>query len=970
MLSFEAEFLSSELLAERSLLLCFEASLPYFERALLPGLQRAGAGAVTLLVDHRDLAQSHADLAAVTRVGVDYTIRGIRLPGSHAASHAKLYLLLGRRGARLLVASANLTPSGARTNLEVIDRLALGVDGSGDRAGFTSYLELLAALPRLDITLPPDACRALARASASLRDWLAADGAAHDGEPELLHSAERPLLPQLTERVPADEVSEIVALSPFYDGASRAVLELAAAYPRAQFTLVKDAVAQGDLNGAALARLGDRVTVERLDAVDGRPRRLHAKALMLFGPRRAWLLVGSANLTAPAWLAAAAQGGNLEAVTLRQARTRRGRSARETLGIDRLLMPLQRFRIAHAALIYLPKSEPEGKPDGAITIYTAIAEPGILVLRCATGEWVDKSRSLVAYLASQDYTASVEAHLRSKDEDEIVVDIPCAKAEVESLALSELAVVVTLEAMGESGVRWVGRAWLEKPDYLRLSADGRTRRHALAIMSRHLLVPDVHLHHVAEWLLLTATSLVAELSALALRPGGGDGNGDARLDLTTGPDGPEHPPDGRPPAHDDDIALDFGAWEEMEVELDDEPLPGGRGPGTGGFARVDAYLRGTSRLIGVIFEHDLLRASAAAVAHRSDSVGAAATQVHEAHAATLPEASPDADRLLSASAEDMGRAIARVLRIAPAPDTVDRVADTLDILLAYLFRLELHARLWESPAAATCAQVRHKAWNSVWSVEGWERAQCAGWMVRAWADPKNSDAVRQRFADADRAARIAALLAAGAAMDGSGHPVPASLVVGISLTTQTHDLTVAGPLGPRLRRHAHALAAPAPALLAPEGILGALKPASLADTSGAAVARPWLPVAAALARPLRERERQIAALRSHADLEVRRLAERCLQQIKHDRSITDVVHRRSGAACGECEISLSRVKLQRLAQPGGGPQHCEACGALLVPIAWTDPVCASLLEALRPSPAGLATSNAGATQGPRAPEAQ
>ena len=46
---------------ERSLLLSFKANLAFVERRLLPDLQRTGAAAVTLLVDHASNQQSFAD---------------------------------------------------------------------------------------------------------------------------------------------------------------------------------------------------------------------------------------------------------------------------------------------------------------------------------------------------------------------------------------------------------------------------------------------------------------------------------------------------------------------------------------------------------------------------------------------------------------------------------------------------------------------------------------------------------------------------------------------------------------------------------------------------------------------------------------------------------------------------------------------------------------------------------------------
>jgi hypothetical protein len=942
-LSFEAEFNAPDLSAERSLLLCYEASLPYFERALLHGLQRAGVGSVTVIVDHTDLSQSHADLSAVTRAGVDYFLTGMRLPGWRAAFHAKLYLFVGVDKARLIVASANLTPSGGRTNLEVVDRLHLTSTGSGDRDAFESYLQLLAALPRLDPSLSAETKREIELTTSPLRRWLTVTPASTAAAPKFLHNADTALLTQLLGQVSPDLVKEIIVVSPFYDSASAAIIELADAYSNARISLIKNSIASGDLNGSALLPLGDRISVERLDSIEDRARRLHAKVLLLWGPRDAWIVAGSANLTAPAWLRSAFTGGNLEAVTLRHSSTKGRKKARTEVGIDRLLEKLVRVPIPHAALSYIAPVEDEIVEYRTITIHSARAEPGLLLLRCAPGDWAVQSTKFSAYLASQDHSTAANAVLRPGPSNEAIIEIACASTAVEYIALSDLAVVITLEACPAGGTRWIGRSWLEKPDYLRLSARARVRRHALAIMSRSLVVSDVHLHRVAEWLLYTSTSLAGELLALT---------SDSSEKISLSPNRRGQPSIAgdttgeSAQSRDDELLIEMQDWEEFVDELDAVPAPSGITPSRGGaLARIDAYLRGTTRLIAVLFDQELVSTAGmrrSLPGRRETTLAEFDDQVDE----PSPDPSAEADQLLKASAEDMGKAVARILRVKPVPSTVGRVADAVEVLLAYLFRLELHAKLWDRSAAAECTQARRSAWRSVWSVDGWETGRCAGWMVRALVDPSTSDAVRTAFEDPERIARLASVLAAGEALEGMSGRVPASIIVGLSLASGFTDLTVAGPLSTRLRNNAALLTAPFHSLLSPNQVLETLQPASLADTAGAAVARPWLRVAAALASGGDQRNLQLSAMLEDEDRDIRRLADRCLRQIKGGRPISTVNHRDGLGSCAECNVNISREKLQRLSEPGAATQSCDLCGALLSPVAWNDPLCARLLATL------------------------
>ena len=111
---------------DAALLTAYCVSLTYFEAEVYAALQRGGAGRVTLLVDQRDYESSFSEILALHGLGIDYRVQPVRLPNPQAAFHPKLYLTRDAATATLLVASANLTPSGFRRNAEIVDRLVLG----------------------------------------------------------------------------------------------------------------------------------------------------------------------------------------------------------------------------------------------------------------------------------------------------------------------------------------------------------------------------------------------------------------------------------------------------------------------------------------------------------------------------------------------------------------------------------------------------------------------------------------------------------------------------------------------------------------------------------------------------------------------------------------------------------------------------------------------------------------------------
>lgn len=316
-----------------------------------------------------------AERTAVRAAGIDYRFAGVHLPG--AAFHPKLYLCFNDAGATLFVASANLTLSGFRTNVEIVDRLHLSPAGQGDAAAFRALAGYLEGLPVLDAGLPDAVQDELRESAALLRTWLADKT---DTGPRLMHSLERPLLEQLGAAVPRDEVQEITVVSPFYDPAVEAIHQLAAAYPGATLNVLRRA-ASAHLSGRALRPLAGRVEVSdfRLQGRDAdRP---HAKLLHLKGADRSWLVCGSANLSRPAWLRSALDGGNVEAVTLREG------AAAAFAALFHAVQPPQRLELS--ALVWTHNAderEPappflvEARQDGGhFTVRMAIADEA-----CAT----------------------------------------------------------------------------------------------------------------------------------------------------------------------------------------------------------------------------------------------------------------------------------------------------------------------------------------------------------------------------------------------------------------------------------------------------------------------------------------------------------------------------------------------------------------------------------------------------------
>lgn len=303
----------------RAVLCTYDFDPARFHAVLLPELTRVHRWFRTLvLCDAGALQQSF-----VGSTGPDaslYELAPVRLKGP-GVFHPKLFLL--QAGAHILVGagSANLTAGGLGGNLELM--LFASNDGADGRllaSSAASFLRELQASVR--VILPKTARRFLARVCASLP--------CEDSRPgPLLHSLSAPLLDQMRDGRPRGTRS-ISVVSPWHSSTAsttgvepKVVSAIRAAFKNTpviytegvrrkapplgantQVRVLKDREAEqdGDLDASEAPD----------DAPPRRATRLHAKAYLAVGARRATLWVGSANCTNPALLRPAEAGGNVE----------------------------------------------------------------------------------------------------------------------------------------------------------------------------------------------------------------------------------------------------------------------------------------------------------------------------------------------------------------------------------------------------------------------------------------------------------------------------------------------------------------------------------------------------------------------------------------------------------------------------------------------------------------------------------
>jgi len=105
-----------------------------YENVVLSRLRGAGCRNNMVFTDSRMLSHALGGASDLPQqAGIRYTVSGVNTEGVY---HPKLFLQAGRQGGRIIIGSANLTPSGLAGNLELFGVISCGVDASGEQELF------------------------------------------------------------------------------------------------------------------------------------------------------------------------------------------------------------------------------------------------------------------------------------------------------------------------------------------------------------------------------------------------------------------------------------------------------------------------------------------------------------------------------------------------------------------------------------------------------------------------------------------------------------------------------------------------------------------------------------------------------------------------------------------------------------------------------------------------------------------
>ncbi|WP_419859981.1 hypothetical protein [Candidatus Palauibacter sp.] len=880
-------------------ILSYTASLSHFEYAILPNLRTTNDGAIGLLVDRGEYDQCFSETTAVSGPGVFYRLHPVDLPNPNARFHPKLYILVGERTASVVVSSANLTIYGCRSNFEVVDLLRIGGSETPDLRAFGDCMEFLQELGRVLLAGPEGMLQPLAGAERAL-GRLVGGTTGPDSGARLLHTLKEPLIDQVVERVPPDEVEEITVVSPFYDPRGRALRRLAARYDRAQIRVILASPRDANMDGAALIELGDRLGIERAD-FQGGARWLHAKLYAFKGPERAWLLSGSANLSSAAWLKSTESGGNVEVVTLREV---------DASAVDGLMTDVSTQPLDFGELFHQPDEQDEDSAGAAapLRLLHATETDGrveILVAGCRRDGGTPSFKVTVQGRGPPHHPT--QTRIRHRDDGVVRIQAGFG-SELESEGDGPLTVTV------DDGVDRA-RIWVDRPRLLALSRADRAVRRTLAKLESGSFGDRGDFDAILGLISRYASEI--SLPVAPERPSGDsadDGTGKEKEGTEVQDPSVAPTPVDHLTVRIDDISVDPTGWPTSTRGM------------------IQRAIRGFDRFLAVMSTaEDEAESGFPSAGEPDGSTGVEATNASRTTSWTrdaVNEFDSEIEKVLDrvASAEVNVAFAANMLELA---DILSRLAIHLHV---YVLESDREPSITEEVPRLLSRALR--TFVQTFSIRGSSQGTPGGWLVRAWLE--DQALVRETVLESGRLGSILSFIAAGAVLSGNATAESSGLacvMAGIRLIAGAEEPVklledgmsdTSGPagvqrlLGDRAR----------------EGeIREALTRLAELECPTLRTARWWGPFLALRQAAKQDDRGQLALLEDR----VRERSPKLLEYYERvrprgDDMIVRVEPDGDAASCGGCHERLAPAKLQELNSAEKPFAACDSCGALLIPI--------------------------------------
>lgn len=294
----------------------FGVDFDAYESIALSRLRGAGCHNNLIVSDSRMLTHALAGASDLPqKAGTSYTISGTNTAG---VFHPKLFLQFGRKGGRLIIGSANLTPSGLAGNLEMVGMLSCDEADSGEQQLIAQAWHYAKGFIDGEQQSVSDQLLWMQSRTGWLQSATSAKGTVQllDGtRAAVLLSGEPTGIAQRFTALIDEPVTRMIVISPYWDPELAALSYLAERLNPQSLAVLVDPLTREFPKDAA-HRIDNLALYSRGSFREGRF--IHAKAIIAQTPSADHVLFGSANCTNAALGGRNFAGSNAEACLYRE----------------------------------------------------------------------------------------------------------------------------------------------------------------------------------------------------------------------------------------------------------------------------------------------------------------------------------------------------------------------------------------------------------------------------------------------------------------------------------------------------------------------------------------------------------------------------------------------------------------------------------------------------------------------------
>ena len=303
---------------ETSLITTFNAYLPFYEDVILRKLMTNGVRHNVLLMDSRQCQQSF-NSHPPSYAGRRYTLLPMKTVG---AFHPKIILLLGKKKGLLSIGSHNLTLSGFGTNRELTNVVRFkGDDTDGSVGIFNQVFRYIESWVDEQRDWFPSHFAEMVRKVKGFAPWLTEDALSAEYVSVIATSNNHQSLWHQLKEVVTESIKSVYVGGAFFDHELKFLQCLVSEFAQAEIIVGVDPNSVKAPSSLAQFEGVRVVNTSELNPENDKEGQdlgyLHAKSLVLETfEGKVYLVTGSANPSAPAWLASATSA-NTEIMIIR-----------------------------------------------------------------------------------------------------------------------------------------------------------------------------------------------------------------------------------------------------------------------------------------------------------------------------------------------------------------------------------------------------------------------------------------------------------------------------------------------------------------------------------------------------------------------------------------------------------------------------------------------------------------------------